>query len=176
MAKVTYAMAHIWNLMYMYTFCVVKYNINKSNTGKHWNSSTLLKISEDVIPSIVFNTLKQMAGILQSYLHYVSTQWLDWPTCVVEGCLWRLKILWLMYSILPYKAHLAASRDFSPQLTPSAINMIQLFPLAQMAKASATGSPEEYTRLTFNKRLNKWEILRFSLVHIYHTVSISTST
>ena len=42
----------------------------------------------------------------------------------------------------PYKAHLAANRDFSPQFTPSAIRSIQLFFLAHTAKVSAIGSPE----------------------------------
>lgn len=47
----------------------------------------------------------------------------------------------------PYRAHLAASLDFSPQFTPSAISSIQLFFLAQMANASAIGSPENIIRL-----------------------------
>lgn len=63
-------------------------------------------------------------------------------TWVVEGRLCRVKIRWLMYSMLPNSAHLAASLDFSPQFTPSAINMMQLLPRAQIANASATGSPE----------------------------------
>ena len=47
-----------------------------------------------------------------------------------------------MYFMAPYRAHLAAKRDFSPQFTPSAISKMQLFFLAHNAKASAIGSPE----------------------------------
>lgn len=45
--------------------------------------------------------------------------------------------------MLPYKAHLAASLDFSPQFTPSAIRRMALFLRAQSANASANGSPAE---------------------------------
>lgn len=65
-----------------------------------------------------------------------------WPTWVDIGWLFSTNSWVWMWVMQPYSAHRAASLDFSPQLTPSAISSTALFLRATTANASAIGSPE----------------------------------